>query len=182
MNGMNVIVHKFGGAALRDAAAIKQSVAIVASHRDSRNVVVTSALAGVTDALLAAAMHAVAGHVDCIEEDVELLRRRHLDVLRDLDLDLRWLEGALSALDARLRDIRAAAELTPALTDEILAYGERMSATIFAAALSRAAIPADVIDGAELIQTDGRFGNAAPDLKRTKITLVPGVHLGVSPL
>src|SRR6185503_2739991 len=51
---MNPVVHKFGGAALADAAAIRHAVDIVARQRQgTRGVtVVVSAMGGVTDTLL----------------------------------------------------------------------------------------------------------------------------------
>jgi aspartokinase/homoserine dehydrogenase 1 len=53
-------VHKFGGASLADAQAIAHAVEI-ASAQDPRSVIVVSALAGVTDALLEGARRAAAG-------------------------------------------------------------------------------------------------------------------------
>jgi aspartokinase/homoserine dehydrogenase 1 len=53
-------VWKFGGASLADAGAVRRAVALVRSHRGPL-VVVVSALAGVTDALLEAARRAAAG-------------------------------------------------------------------------------------------------------------------------
>ena len=47
-----MIVMKFGGTSVQDAAAINQVVEIVSARLDSRPVVVVSAMAGVTDALL----------------------------------------------------------------------------------------------------------------------------------
>ncbi|HQW67672.1 MAG TPA: hypothetical protein PLJ23_11580, partial [Gemmatimonadales bacterium] len=44
-------VHKFGGASLADASAVRGAVAIIAS-RPAPRVIVVSALAGVTDLLL----------------------------------------------------------------------------------------------------------------------------------
>ena len=53
-------VWKFGGASVADAAAVRHAVALVQAHRGPL-VVVVSALAGVTDALLDGSRRAVAG-------------------------------------------------------------------------------------------------------------------------
>ncbi|MEP6834215.1 MAG: hypothetical protein ABJB74_12515 [Gemmatimonas sp.] len=53
-------VHKFGGASLADAKAVRHALDIIAS-RTAPAVTVVSALAGVTDALLALAASAVSG-------------------------------------------------------------------------------------------------------------------------
>ena len=55
-----ITVHKFGGASLADADAITHAVEI-ASAQDLRSVIVVSALAGVTDALLDGARRAAMG-------------------------------------------------------------------------------------------------------------------------
>ena len=54
-------VHKFGGASLADSAAVRRAVDIIQSHHPEPTVVVVSAMAGVTDALLAVAQQAGSG-------------------------------------------------------------------------------------------------------------------------
>ena len=51
-------VHKFGGASLADAPALRHAIQIVARTRSAPVVVVVSAMAGVTDALLEVARSA----------------------------------------------------------------------------------------------------------------------------
>ena len=63
--------------------------------------------------------------------------------------------------------VAGARELSPRTRDDILARGERLSAAILSAALERAGIPSTVADAQEFLHTDGRAGNAAPDLART---------------
>src|SRR6266566_3298880 len=58
-------------------------------------------------------------------------------------------------------------ELTPRTTDYLAARGERLSARLFAAALDAAGCPAAYVDATEIVQTDGTFGGASPDLRRT---------------
>src|SRR5947208_10284827 len=59
-------------------------------------------------------------------------------------------------------------ELTPGTPDYLGARGEQLSARIVAAALDCAGCPATYVDAAAVIQTDGTFGNASPDLARTE--------------
>src|SRR5947207_1131629 len=59
-------------------------------------------------------------------------------------------------------------ELTPRTTDYLAARGERLSARLFAAALDAAGCPAAYVDATEIVQTDGVFGGASPDLRRTE--------------
>src|SRR5204863_8212465 len=50
----------------------------------------------------------------------------------------------------------------------LVARGEYLSARIVAAALDTAGCPAAYVDAVEVIHTDGTFGNASPDLRRTE--------------
>src|SRR2546429_9252379 len=54
-------IHKFGGASLADAAAIRHAVGIVRAQRPDALVVVVSAMGGGTDALLDGAARAARG-------------------------------------------------------------------------------------------------------------------------
>ena len=55
------IAHKFGGSSMRDAERIAQVAAILSTREGERQVVVVSAMQGVTDALIALAHSAAAG-------------------------------------------------------------------------------------------------------------------------
>lgn len=176
-------IHKFGGAALADADAIRRAVSIVtrastvtvADRCDSqpRAVVVASAFAGVTDTLFRVARSSPAGHALQIPEEIETLRVRHLGVIDallsgDEATDLR---AVTNDAFAELVALTAAARITgivgPRELDLIVARGERLSARILAAAMRRSGIAAVFVDATELIETDGYFGNAAPNLRRT---------------
>ncbi|PYO90742.1 MAG: hypothetical protein DMD58_06265, partial [Gemmatimonadetes bacterium] len=70
-------VHKFGGASLATAEAMAHAVSIVLAHRPGPIVVVVSALAGVTDALLDIATKGLRGGATA-------LRRKHSALARAL--------------------------------------------------------------------------------------------------
>src|SRR5713101_9173540 len=195
-------VHKFGGASLADAAAIGEVVAIVRSYRPEPAVVVVSAMAGATDALLAVAGHAVRGEATRVRELVAALRAKYgravravvppggarttlLDYVRDQFDELAALASGLGLL----RD------LSPRTSDFILARGERLSARLVAAALAARGIRARFVDATGIVRTDAHYGQASPDYERTDraarrvlrpllarriIPVVPG-FLGASP-
>src|SRR5256886_6155647 len=64
--------------------------------------------------------------------------------------------------------------------------GERLSAQLFAAALEAGDCPAAYVDATEVVQTDGTFGNASPDLRGTarsaRRTLGPLLARGTVPV
>jgi bifunctional aspartokinase / homoserine dehydrogenase 1 len=72
-----MIVSKFGGTSVVDADAIRRLAAIMAARAERQPLVVVSAMAGVTDALLALATTAYAGSQAELEGAVENLVRRH---------------------------------------------------------------------------------------------------------
>ena len=73
-----MIVVKFGGTSVGDADAIRRAASIVASRRDRQPIVVVSAMAGVTNALLAIAEQSSRGQLIGAIRSVEALRERHM--------------------------------------------------------------------------------------------------------
>ena len=175
-----VHVHKFGGAALADAAAIANVGMLLASDSTGqRRVVVTSALQGVTNQLLDAIRLAADGNGDAARGVVAALRAQHVTVARDVlagsagdtvAVLVASLNGACDELERQVSAMESARMLDGALSDAILAFGERQAAQIVCAMLDFRGIASVVVDGASLIQTDGRYGNGAPDLVRTDAT------------
>jgi aspartokinase/homoserine dehydrogenase 1 len=174
----HVVVHKFGGAALADAAAIANVGTLLAAEAaGQRRVIVTSALQGVTNALVACIAHATAGESDAARHVAAELRARHLTTARglltassehdSLDELTAHIDAACDELERQLVGLTDGAAAAAALSDVILALGERLAARIVSAMLDARGIASVVIDGAALVQTDGRHGNAAPDLERT---------------
>lgn len=167
-------VHKFGGASLADAAAVRHAAAIVRGHRTEPTVVVVSAMAGITDALLAVAEQAGVGSTETVGPLIARLRSRHAETARAVlpagrgrsDV-LTYIADAFDELEALAEGLRLLRERTPRATDALLSRGERLSARIFTAALGAVGVKAKYVDAVEIIHTDGRFGQAGPDYART---------------
>jgi aspartokinase/homoserine dehydrogenase 1 len=165
-------VWKFGGASLADAPAMRRAAELVAAER-APLVVVASAMAGVTDLLLQGARttgtgRSVAGSV------AATLLRRHRDVVRALLPAGRSRLQLLARVDAAAREYRelcaaiaALGHVDPRASDMLVARGERLSASILAAALVRAGRRAAYVDALEVVQTDAQHGGAAPNLTET---------------
>src|SRR5258708_33242788 len=83
----DIVVHKFGGAALADARAIAAVARLLHTERATHErVIVCSALQGVTDALLDAIGLAADGDVKWALDVATELRERHLTVA-DAEID-----------------------------------------------------------------------------------------------
>jgi aspartokinase/homoserine dehydrogenase 1 len=129
--------HKFGGSSVADAACYRNVVALLAAQPAGRQVVVVSAMHGVTDTLVALATHASAS------EDTHAawlaLRQRHLDTATALDPDAQhgligWLHAEFDALHAHLDRLA----MTPgADAAHIHGLGEVWSSRLLQAALLR---------------------------------------------
>src|SRR5207253_2843994 len=168
-------IHKFGGASLANGAAIAHAVSVIRAQRPAPLVVVVSAMAGVTDALLDLASAAVRGDADGARATLDRLAAQHRAAVAALvraapraEELLQAIEGAFAEVEPLAAGLRVLRELTPRTTDYLVARGEYLSARIVAAALDTAGCPAAYVDAVEVIHTDGTFGNASPDLRRTE--------------
>ncbi|MFL5614344.1 MAG: aspartate kinase [Gemmatimonadaceae bacterium] len=187
-------VHKFGGAALSNAEAIRHAVRIIADRPNRNVVVVASAMGGVTDALLEIATLAKRRDRAGVKRASARLRDRHVTAATDLTSDATLRSALRKEIDRELDDLTvitqqllaAPKRLTPAITDRIVARGERLAARLFTAALSASGVRAEYVDAGRIIHADGRHGDAAPDLKRTaravRAQLVPRLARGIVPV
>ena len=168
---MGLVVLKFGGTSVIDAAAMSRVVRIVSHARVEGGpvVVVVSAMAGVTDALLHACEAARAGTIDDAEARLAAVEARHRAVIdrlfpspvRSQDV---WREVSREHDDLRavLKSVAVLRELTPRALDRVAAAGELMSSRIVAALLRATGQPVRWADPRRVIVTDDSFGGAQP--------------------
>ncbi|MFL5482147.1 MAG: bifunctional aspartate kinase/homoserine dehydrogenase I [Gemmatimonadaceae bacterium] len=179
-------IHKFGGAALADAGAIRAVIAIIARDK-SQKLIVASAMLGVTDELVVMA-HTAADRKSSTSA-IDVLRERHIAVGRALGIDEELkteLAKVFDVLKEAISRLAAHREFPSALSDELLSYGDRLSARLLAAALNITGTQAQFVDAVDIIRADGPHGNAAPDIERTMAVanelLRPLLDRGVVPV
>ena len=186
-------MHKFGGASLADSTAVRRAVEIIQSHRRDPTVVVVSAMAGATDALLTVARESGNGDAGAVSALIDQLRTRHAETARALLPAGRGRTSMLEAIDEVFQELEELAqglrrlrELTARTTDYVVARGERLSARLFAAALEAGGTKARFVDAIEVIHTDAAFGHASPDFLKTdraaQQTLAPLLARGIVPV
>src|SRR2546423_9990637 len=148
---------------------------IVVGHRPAPQVVVVSAMSGVTDALLDCAARASRGDAAQVRAAAKPLRARHTEAVRALlprgarfDELVGGIDAAFAELEQLAGGLGMLREITPRTIDYLVARGERLSAQLFAAALEASGCAAAYVDATEVVQTDGTFGNACPDLAGTQ--------------
>lgn len=172
-----MIVMKFGGTSVQDAKAIDCAAAIVRQRLRERPVVVVSALAKITDQLLAMAAAASAGNREKALDLSRSARERHYNTASDLlgthafEQIAPELESDFNGLDELLRGVVAVGELTLRTTDTIAGFGERVSSKIAAAAFSQRGIDASHVDSRRCVVTDNTFGKAVPYFEDTDARL-----------
>ncbi len=166
----NLVVMKFGGTSVEDAAAMRRTAAIVRGRRERglSPVVVVSAMARVTDQLLAAAEAAGRGDKKGALAISARLRHRHLETAEkllcgDLFAEIESsIQRRFDSLDDLLRGITAVGELTPRTSDKVVSYGERLSSRIVAAAFAQEGLNGAHVDARKCIVTDDHYGKAIP--------------------
>ncbi|HEX7880328.1 MAG TPA: lysine-sensitive aspartokinase 3, partial [Candidatus Eisenbacteria bacterium] len=128
-----MLVLKFGGTSVQDAAAIRRAAAIVAGCGCPQAVVVVSAMAGVTNALVEAGASARAGDLTSAHRILDTIVLRHHETAEALvDGAARGeLAGAIERHRAELLDLLTALFRAPDVAgrtmDALLAQGELLS-------------------------------------------------------
>ncbi len=168
-------VAKFGGSCVSDPEMYDR-MAKAARADPSRKFVVVSAIAGVTDSLVAT----LAKPRD--EKEIDLfiaeLRRLHLGLLPRSpgtpDASVETVEALVTKLERLLYGVAYTEEITARTRDFILSFGERLATQIVAANLAKRGVDAraheaDVIG----VVTDDTYGNASALLDETRARLAP---------
>ena len=163
-----VKVFKFGGASVKDAAAVRNVAQIVARHVDeSQLLIVVSAMGKTTNALEQLYdLHVRQGSEAESRRLIEEMKAFHVDIARALFKD----DGPVFALlDNLFSRLAADAEVYARLPgydegyDQIVSFGEVVSSHIVAQFLARQEVPVRWIDSRQYIQTDTTWREARVD-------------------
>lgn len=165
---MRPTLMKFGGTSVADAGAFRNVAAIVKAAETGRPVVVTSAIAGFTNALLASVENAVAGDAHEAARALDEWFDRHVAVAYELLNSHARQAFESTVLEARtevgrlLKIIGSYPVTRPPLQDEIVAFGELLSSQLLAAVLRENDLPARYVDARDCIKTNEEYGSATP--------------------
>lgn len=176
----DLVVAKFGGTSVADFAAMNRSIDVVQLDKNTR-VVVLSASAGVTNLLVA-----LAEGLEPAErkEKLESLRQIQFNILEHLRSP-NVISEEIGRLLETITTLAEAAMLasSPALTDELVSYGELMSSLLFVEILHERGIAAQWFDVRKIMRTNDRFGRAEPDVSMvaelTQRQLIPRINDGL---
>lgn len=197
---MKPTIMKFGGTSVEGATAFKNAAGIVFDRQALRPVVVVSAMAGFTDALIASVQQAftarVAGGADSLEKHFD----RHLRVIDALlSSEATRMRELIARSRVEIKEIldAAAAEMAGAgandsrkrrkfFEDAVVSYGERLSAALLAAVLIENQVVCTDVDARRCIITDDEHGCATPLMSATvrnaREQLEPLIASGCTPV
>jgi bifunctional aspartokinase / homoserine dehydrogenase 1 len=191
---MSLLVMKFGGTSVGNAAAIESLATITRDQRAEwgRVVVVVSAMNGVTDMLLEGARTAAHGDRTTYVGLARRLRDKHAAALAELVGDGEefvvrdQVERLIDEFELLCHSVNVLGEASARALDAISSLGERMSVRVVAAALRAREIDAEAIDAGEIIITTDHFGGAVPlqaqTQERTQARLGPLLERGIVPV
>lgn len=165
-------VLKFGGSSVANAENIKKVVHIVTHNNYAKQIVVVSAMKGVTDKLLQL------GEKSCqpekeYEKILQSLTTQHIEAANEL-LPVATRSSCLSMIMQifnELEDICESVfrlqELSPATKDRIVGYGELLSSKIISAYLESIKVKNVWMDSRAVIETNNNYSYAAVDFEKT---------------
>lgn len=170
-----MIIMKFGGTSVQDAAAMEKVTGIVRGRLAERPLVAVSAMAKVTRTLCGIAEAAARKEAGQAEELLTSLMDRHRAVAEELLSDdaerfmqtVLQLESVGDDLAACVEEVLEAGRLSDCDNARILSCGELMSSMLVSAAMNAAGIGCVWLDARELMTTDENFLSARPDMEAT---------------
>ena len=183
----STLVMKFGGTSVGTPKAMAQAVENIRQSQQEweRIVVVTSALAGVTNLLAESTQRAILGDEVFISQAETELVAKHFHLVEQLipslaqQAQIKQEIKHLCADFANLcRAISVLGEATPRALDAVVSLGERFSVRILAGALQAAGLPAQFIETTNIVVTDDCFQAAHPDTGKTN----ENIHSIIEPL
>lgn len=189
------LVMKFGGTSVGSADALVSARQIISDAKKdwSHIVVVTSAMAGVTDLLLQSASLAVQGKTDSLPDAESRLREKHFSAAEALIKDEKLCEEAKAEINELIqafvdlcKAMAVLGEASPRAMDAVASLGERMSLPLLAALINDGGIKAKAIESSEFVVTNSHFQNAHPDFtittEKTRACLNPLMDEGIIPI
>jgi aspartate kinase len=164
-----MIVMKFGGTSVEDAHAMENAIQIVTRERNRQPVVVLSAIAGATNALIQSARFANDGSFDKAGKQLNELLERHVTILENLVEERSSIQRLIFEMRRRFEEIKNICygisilrELTNRSLDTIASVGEQLSSMIVAEGMKERGLPVVLVDAKGFMITNDQFTCAAP--------------------
>lgn len=164
-------VFKFGGASVKDAAAVKNVVEIIRLYNKQKLIVVVSAMGKTTNALEIVVDALCKGNRALFDEKISELKDFHFKISRELFQSethpvFQQLEAAFQTISNRFQ-----AHVPDNYNyeyDQIVSMGEVISTLIVEAFVRESGLSSKWVDARRLIRTNNTFRDADVDWSRTE--------------
>jgi aspartate kinase len=167
-------VYKFGGASVKDAAAVKNVTSILKENNFNEKVVVISAMGKTTNALEEVVNQYYAGNADW-QKSLDGVFDKHLVIINDLytngdkqkaiDDVKKIIEGARKFLSEN------ASRNYNYIYDQIVSIGEYISTTIVSDYANSIGLKNTLLDVKEVLFTDNAYTEGKVDFKKTETAI-----------
>ena len=156
---------KFGGASVRDAAAIRNVAEIIIRHAQVPLLIVVSAMDKTTNHLELLAQKAKGGERLATLDQFEKIIQFHIRIIRDLfGGDSKGVEAKVAVffdeMERIVQGILLLEEFPPRTYDRIVSYGELLATTIVSEYLTWVSQDCIWLDARKLVKTDATHGAA----------------------
>ncbi len=162
-------VFKFGGASVKDAAAVENVARIIKRYPRQELVVVVSAMGKTTNALEALLDDYVSG-APGLSAKMAALRSYHDEIVAELGMPGHEVEDQLHRL---LNELQSRLEREPSDNfdfdyDQIVSFGELLSTVIVSAYLRSSGLDSTWADARRMVRTDNRYREARINWEKTQ--------------
>ena len=166
-----LLVLKFGGKSLANGEGVERVLHIIKRQINAGNrpVVVLSARQKATDQLIELLDAAASG--EDFSEGYQAFVNYQQYTYSEIDL-----RESFEALQRLLQGVRLVGDYSPKTKDQVLAFGELISARVVTELLLKEGLQAIRVDARELIKTDTRFGDAQVDYALSEENVVRFFH------
>lgn len=163
-------VFKFGGASVKDAAAVRNMTAILKLFSTEELVVVISAMGKTTNALEKVTSAYFSDAAEAFK-NLEIVKQYHLELMEDLFPDK--THPVYNLVNNLFVEIEWVLEERPARSyafvyDQIVSAGELISTTIISNYLNASGVTNTWLDARDCIQTDNNYREGNVDWKLTQ--------------
>lgn len=165
-----MVVFKFGGASVKDAAGVINLAQIVRNHSRQKLLIVISAMGKITNKLEDLSRAYLNGDEE-MHQIFEDIKAYHFSILADLFPDHNHpiyndISNTFVEIDWLIEE--EATDAPDYIYDQIVSIGEIVSTKIVAAYLNFAGINAQWLDARNFIQTDNNYKEGNVDWKKTE--------------
>ena len=173
-------ILKFGGAAVKDASGIKNIEKILQIHKDSKLVIVISAMGKTTNAL-EKVISCYFNSKSKLQSALQEIKKYHNSILLELFDDEN--HKIFNSIDKLFKDLQMFLNLNKSpnhnyVYDQIICYGELVSTKIISGYLNHKGWKNSLLDARDMIKTDNNYRSAKVNWNKTKEKIISLINKG----